>query len=84
MLLPLGAMLVTVILQCLMGLVVWQQLEGHQFVTRDLEGRGVKLAAHQLLQNYIMLLPLGVILVTVNLAMPHGTCSMAKAGGPPV
>ncbi|CAI9619511.1 unnamed protein product, partial [Staurois parvus] len=25
-----------------------------------------------------------VVLVTVNLAMPHGTCSLATAGGPPV
>ncbi|CAI9531773.1 unnamed protein product [Staurois parvus] len=32
----------------------------------------------------IMPLPLGVLLVTVNLAMPHGTCSLATAGGPPV
>ncbi|CAI9540529.1 unnamed protein product, partial [Staurois parvus] len=30
----------------------------------------------------IMPLPLGVMLVTVNLAMPHGTCSLATAGGP--
>ncbi|CAI9546970.1 unnamed protein product [Staurois parvus] len=29
-------------------------------------------------------LPLGVILVTVNLAMPHRTCSLATARGPPV
>ncbi|CAI9619401.1 unnamed protein product, partial [Staurois parvus] len=32
----------------------------------------------------IMPLPLGVMLVTVNLAMPHGTCSLATAGGPPL
>ncbi|CAI9581841.1 unnamed protein product, partial [Staurois parvus] len=32
----------------------------------------------------IMPLPLGVMLVTVNLAMNHGTCSLAKAEGPPV
>ncbi|CAI9584141.1 unnamed protein product, partial [Staurois parvus] len=32
----------------------------------------------------IMPLPLGVMLVTVSLAMPHGTCSLAAAGGPPV
>ncbi|CAI9568303.1 unnamed protein product [Staurois parvus] len=31
-----------------------------------------------------MPLPLEVLLVTVNLAMPHGTCSLATAGGPPV
>ncbi|CAI9592846.1 unnamed protein product, partial [Staurois parvus] len=31
-----------------------------------------------------MPLPLGVMLVTVNPAMPHGTCSLATAGGPPV
>ncbi|CAI9612832.1 unnamed protein product, partial [Staurois parvus] len=29
-------------------------------------------------------LPLAVMLVTVNLAMPHGTCSLATAGGSPV
>ncbi|CAI9586469.1 unnamed protein product, partial [Staurois parvus] len=29
-------------------------------------------------------LPLRVMLVTVNLAMPHGTCSLATAGGLPV
>ncbi|CAI9604716.1 unnamed protein product, partial [Staurois parvus] len=32
----------------------------------------------------IMPLPLGVMLVTVNLALPHGTCSLATAGGSPV
>ncbi|CAI9560179.1 unnamed protein product, partial [Staurois parvus] len=32
----------------------------------------------------IMPLPLVVTLVTVNLAMPHGSCSLATAGGPPV
>ncbi|CAI9574285.1 unnamed protein product [Staurois parvus] len=32
----------------------------------------------------IMPLPLGVMVLTVNLAMPHGTCSLATAGGPPV
>ncbi|CAI9556193.1 unnamed protein product, partial [Staurois parvus] len=32
----------------------------------------------------IMPLPLEVMLVTVNLAMPHGTCSFTTAGGPPV
>ncbi|CAI9584747.1 unnamed protein product [Staurois parvus] len=32
----------------------------------------------------IMPLTLGVTLVTVNLAMPHGTCSWATSGGPPV
>ncbi|CAI9551136.1 unnamed protein product [Staurois parvus] len=31
-----------------------------------------------------MPLTLGVMLVTVNLAMPHGTCSLATAGGPPI
>ncbi|CAI9571229.1 unnamed protein product [Staurois parvus] len=32
----------------------------------------------------ITLLPLAVMLVTVNLAMPHGTCSLATAGELPV
>ncbi|CAI9611613.1 unnamed protein product, partial [Staurois parvus] len=32
----------------------------------------------------IMPLPLEVMLVTVKLAMPHRTCSLATAGGPPV
>ncbi|CAI9569253.1 unnamed protein product, partial [Staurois parvus] len=32
----------------------------------------------------IMPLPLRVMLVTVNLAMHHGTCSLAIVGGPPV
>ena len=32
----------------------------------------------------IMPLPVRVMLVTVSLAMPHGTCSFATAGGPPV
>ncbi|CAI9610622.1 unnamed protein product [Staurois parvus] len=32
----------------------------------------------------IISLPLGVMLVTVNLAMPHGTCSLVTAGGLPV
>ncbi|CAI9534668.1 unnamed protein product [Staurois parvus] len=31
-----------------------------------------------------MPLPLGVMLVTVDLAMLHGTCSLATAGGLPV
>ncbi|CAI9554625.1 unnamed protein product [Staurois parvus] len=31
-----------------------------------------------------MPLPLGVMLVTASLAMSHGTCSLATAGGPPV
>ncbi|CAI9573710.1 unnamed protein product [Staurois parvus] len=29
-----------------------------------------------------MPLPLGVMLVTVSFAMPHGTCSATTAGGP--
>ncbi|CAI9620585.1 unnamed protein product, partial [Staurois parvus] len=32
----------------------------------------------------IMPFPFGAMLITVNLAMPHGTCSLATAGGPPV
>ncbi|CAI9607069.1 unnamed protein product, partial [Staurois parvus] len=32
----------------------------------------------------IMPLPFGVMLLIVILAMPHGTCSLATAGGPPV
>ncbi|CAI9624531.1 unnamed protein product, partial [Staurois parvus] len=32
----------------------------------------------------IMPLPLGVMLATVNLAMPHGTCSLVTAGESPV
>ncbi|CAI9556082.1 unnamed protein product, partial [Staurois parvus] len=32
----------------------------------------------------IMPLPLEGMLVTVNLAMPNGACSLATAGGPPV
>ncbi|CAI9534369.1 unnamed protein product, partial [Staurois parvus] len=49
--------------------------------------RAVKLAALQLLQklqvpSYLHLLQF--MLVIVNLAMPHGTCSLATAGGPPV
>ncbi|CAI9601397.1 unnamed protein product [Staurois parvus] len=32
----------------------------------------------------IMPLPLGVMLVTVSLAVPLGTCSLATGGWPPV
>ncbi|CAI9581988.1 unnamed protein product, partial [Staurois parvus] len=32
----------------------------------------------------IMPLPLGFMLVTVSFAMPHESCSLATAGGPPV
>ncbi|CAI9616898.1 unnamed protein product [Staurois parvus] len=31
----------------------------------------------------IMPLPLGIMLVMVSLAMPHGTCSSATPEGPP-
>ncbi|CAI9572120.1 unnamed protein product [Staurois parvus] len=56
-----------------MGLVVWQQLEGHQFDTPVAK-----------LQVPSCLCLLGVTIVTVNLAIPRGTCSLATAGGPPV
>ncbi|CAI9609504.1 unnamed protein product [Staurois parvus] len=68
-----------------------RQLEGHQ----DTAGTGASTTARSGMSNWwpsssckttspIMPLPLAVMLVTVNLAMPHGTCSLATAGGPPV
>ncbi|CAI9609502.1 unnamed protein product [Staurois parvus] len=64
----------------MMGLVVLQELEGHQFDIPDLAA-GV---SNWWPSSCLMPQPLGVTLVTVNLAMPHGTCSLATAGGPPV
>ncbi|CAI9571228.1 unnamed protein product [Staurois parvus] len=67
-----------------MGLVVWQQLESCQFDTRVL-GERLFLKGRPLpIRKTIMLLPLEVMLVTANLAMPHGTCRLATAVGLPV
>ncbi|CAI9597389.1 unnamed protein product [Staurois parvus] len=56
-----------------MGLVVPQHLQGHSLETPCCQTT-----------SPIKLLPLGVMLATVNPAMPHGTCSLAAAGGTPV
>ncbi|CAI9553383.1 unnamed protein product [Staurois parvus] len=71
----------------MMGLVVSQQLEDRQFDTPGLvQGyqTGGPPAVAKLQVPSCLCLGLGVMLITVNLAMPHGTCSLATAGGPPV
>ncbi|CAI9598027.1 unnamed protein product [Staurois parvus] len=70
----------------MMGLVVLQKLEGHQIDTPGLDSGVSNWRPSSCCQTTspIMPLPLGVILVTVDLAMPHGTCSLATAGLSPV
>ncbi|CAI9532417.1 unnamed protein product, partial [Staurois parvus] len=64
-----------------MGLVVWKQLEHRQFDTRALGARVSNCWPSSWCKTTrpIRPVPLGVMLVTVNLAMPHGTCSLETA-----
>ncbi|CAI9587535.1 unnamed protein product [Staurois parvus] len=69
-----------------MGLVDSQQLDGHQFDTPAVESWVSNWWPSSCckITSPIMPLPLGIMLVSFNLAMPHVTCSLATAGGPPV
>ncbi|CAI9543500.1 unnamed protein product [Staurois parvus] len=67
-----------------MGLVVWQQLGGHQYWSTALPGVSNWQPSSCCCGTKSPIMSACGSHVTVSLAMPHGICSSAPARGPPV